>query len=543
MEKRLKLTWGMVASLTGVILVAVLWKVILLKVGGFPFNSDEAIVALMARHILDGEIPIFFYGQAYMGSLDAFLVAAGFKVLGESVQAVRYVQILIYCGILLTTFWLAFLVLRSFRAALFSILLLMIPTVNMTLYTTVSLGGYGEALLIGNLILCIGYLSVKAEENRKSFTERLVYLIGWGILAGFGLWANGLTLVYSVPVGIYLITIIRRFEKTSKRVPLLLAIILGGLLGAAPWLIFAIQNSPGQLLQELFGSAVAVEGGTYLSRVFLHLVNFLLLGIPVTIGFRPPWEVRWLALPLIPFVAFLWFMVIKFWIQNEINQEKEKDRFRLVLAGVAMCLILMFILTQFGVDPSGRYFLPLSIILAVFGGDFIHKGTQKNIWKWGALILIIGFQLIGTIQCIQRNPPGITTQFDASTVIDHRYDYDLIEFLKENNEIRGYTNYWVAYPLAFLSGEDLIYTPRLPYHLDLRYTSRDDRYLPFDILVNQSEKTALITIKNPALDNRIREILMGKKVNWREKTIGDYRVFYALSTPLRESDLNFSVQP
>jgi hypothetical protein len=236
-------------------------------------------------------------------------------------------------------------------------------------------------------------------------------------------------------------------------------------------------------------------------------------------------------------------MVIKFWIQNEINQEKEKDRFRLVLAGVAMCLILMFILTQFGVDPSGRYFLPLSIILAVFGGDFIHKGTQKNIWKWGALILIIGFQLIGTIQCIQRNPPGITTQFDASTVIDHRYDYDLIEFLKENNEIRGYTNYWVAYPLAFLSGEDLIYTPRLPYHLDLRYTSRDDRYLPFDILVNQSEKTALITIKNPALDNRIREILMGKKVNWREKTIGDYRVFYALSTPLRESDLNFSVQP
>jgi 4-amino-4-deoxy-L-arabinose transferase-like glycosyltransferase len=543
MENKLKLTWGMVPLLTGVILAAVIWKVILLKVGAFPFNSDEAIVALMARHILRGEIPIFFYGQAYMGSLDAFLVAAGFQVLGESVQAVRYVQILIYCGILLTTFWLAFLVFRSLRAALFSIVLLMIPTVNMTLYTTVSLGGYGEALLIGNLILCIGYLSVNGEQNRKSYPLRVVYLVGWGILAGFGLWANGLTMVYSVPVGVYLISVIWRFEKSPKRGLLLGTMILGSFVGALPWLIYAIQNSHIKLLQELFGSAVAVEGGTYLSRVFMHLVNFLLLGIPVTLGFRPPWEVRWLVLPLIPFVAFFWFLVIKFSIQDEIKQEKEKNRFRVVLGGVAICLILMFILTQFGVDPSGRYFLPISIILALFGGDFIDKGIQKNIWKWGTLILIVVFQLIGTFQCIQKNPPGITTQFDSTTVIDHRYDDDLIQFLKENGEIRGYTNYWVSYPLAFLSGEELIFTPRLPYHLDLRYTSRDDRYLPYDILVKQSEKTALITTKNPALENRIREILVGKNVNWKEKTIGDYQVFYALSTPLRESDLNFSIQP
>jgi hypothetical protein len=36
-----------------------------------PFNSDEAIVGLMARHMLQGERPLFFYGQAYLGSLDA----------------------------------------------------------------------------------------------------------------------------------------------------------------------------------------------------------------------------------------------------------------------------------------------------------------------------------------------------------------------------------------------------------------------------------------------------------------------------------------
>jgi hypothetical protein len=50
-----------------------------------PFNADEAIVALMARHILQGERPIFFYGQAYMGSLDAYLVALGFLLFGQQI--------------------------------------------------------------------------------------------------------------------------------------------------------------------------------------------------------------------------------------------------------------------------------------------------------------------------------------------------------------------------------------------------------------------------------------------------------------------------
>ncbi|MCH8338083.1 MAG: hypothetical protein IH858_04430, partial [Chloroflexi bacterium] len=57
-------------------------KLMLLASDAFPFNSDEAVVGLMARHILDGAWPAFFYGQAYMGSLDATLVAIGFALFG-----------------------------------------------------------------------------------------------------------------------------------------------------------------------------------------------------------------------------------------------------------------------------------------------------------------------------------------------------------------------------------------------------------------------------------------------------------------------------
>ena len=46
-------------------------------------NSDEVLPGLMARHILlEGERPVFFYGQHYFGALEAYAIAALFAVFG-----------------------------------------------------------------------------------------------------------------------------------------------------------------------------------------------------------------------------------------------------------------------------------------------------------------------------------------------------------------------------------------------------------------------------------------------------------------------------
>ena len=139
--------------LIGLFFLAVILKAGLLSIGAFPFNSDEAIVGLMGRHILEGKWPVFFYGQSYMGSLDAALVALGFMLFGSEVFVIRMVQILLYLGTILLTVSLSARIFRSQLAGLVSGLLLAAPAVNVTLYTTVSLGGYGEALLIGALLL------------------------------------------------------------------------------------------------------------------------------------------------------------------------------------------------------------------------------------------------------------------------------------------------------------------------------------------------------------------------------------------------------
>ena len=183
-----------------------------------PFNADEAIVALMARHINQGNIPVFFYGQSYMGSLDAILVGIGFKVFGECVWVIRLVQSLLYFGTIMTAMMLAFRLLDSKRAVLYTGLIMAIPPVNVTLYSTVSLGGYGEMLLVGNLLL-LGGLSIIKQINTDEFKmdwKLIVGLLTWSIGAGFAFWIFGLTLVYSLPV--LLVIFWSLFKKAPEKI-------------------------------------------------------------------------------------------------------------------------------------------------------------------------------------------------------------------------------------------------------------------------------------------------------------------------------------
>jgi Dolichyl-phosphate-mannose-protein mannosyltransferase len=54
-------------------------------------DSDEALMGLMTRHILHGQIPTFLWGVAYCGPQEALLAAPGFAVFGSSWLALRLV--------------------------------------------------------------------------------------------------------------------------------------------------------------------------------------------------------------------------------------------------------------------------------------------------------------------------------------------------------------------------------------------------------------------------------------------------------------------
>lgn len=521
--------WGVLLA----VLCAVILKTSLIATEVVPFNADEAVVALMARHILQGEFPIFFYGQAYMGSLDAWLIAGGFALFGQQVWVIRLVQMLLYVGTIITTTIIAKTVSGKWQVGVMTAWLMAIPTINVTLYTTASLGGYGEALLIGNVILI---LTLRIASDFKA--QKMWVWVLLGLVIGLGFWAFGYTLVYSIPALLWLVWRFFELDKSNKTKRSILTsivksvsgIFIGVLIGSIPLLVYASSHGFNAMLTELQGSAIAgVEKLSYPAQVGQHIWSLLVLGSTVIFGIRPPWEVRWLVLPLLPYALVFWLGSLVFGINCTIKMRKLQTGWVLIL-GVVICVLIGFVLTSFGADPSGRYFIVLMAPLAIMAAELIswmHKKISN--WSYALLGLILIYNLVATIQCANRYPPGITTQFYEISQIDHRYDRELMDFLVAHDEKYGYTNYWVSYPLAFLSQETIIYTPRLPYHTDFRYTERDDRYQPYDRLVAATDRAAYITTNHPVLDQYLRDAFSGMNIAWQEADIGDFHVFYDLS--------------
>jgi len=187
--------------------------------------------------------------------------------------------------------------------------------------------------------------------------------------------------------------------------------------------------------------------------------------------------------------------------------------------------------------------LPLNLLVVLSAGVLLNAVWRRRpVWA-GALLLLLLFINGAEIWQAARSDEKITTQFDPITRFDNRYDSALMDFLRQNDEMRGYSNYWVSYRLAFLSNEELIFVPLLPYKTDLSYAPGDDRYPPYSDAVSASPKAALITTLHPRLDEELRNRLGTGQVDYDEHWIGPYHVFYNLSRKVLPAELDLGIPP
>ena len=521
-------TRRLVFLLVGVLLVAAALRLALLATDAFTFNSDEAIVALMARHIREGrELPIFFYGQAYMGSLDAILVSLGFALFGESVLTIRLVQSVLYLGVVASTFWLGWRLTRSAWAAAVAALLVAVPPTLMTLYTTATLGGYNETLLLGNLLLILGYAVTHGHEASRWRWALM------GALAGLGWWTNGLIAAYLLPVGLL---ILRRFSLAQlPRYALAFCLFM---LFSAPWWQYNFTHNNAAL--AIFFPSLKTEqklvAGYESVPLEQRVVGLLLFALPAVVGARFPWEAGFFGLPLSPLIPGIYVALLYHWLRRGAPRMNGRGRVLLLLTTGNLCLI--FLISPFGADPTGRYFLPLIAPLAVLTAATFHQlRPMRPLLAIGAVILLLAFNLLGNGVAAVRQPPGLTTQFDPISHIPHKHDQELMDFLYAHNLTRGYANYWVAFRLAFLSGERIILRAALPYKADLSYNPADDRYAPYREAVSRADNVGYVTANHPVLDEIIRQRMAERGVSFAEQQIGPYRVFYDLSERVTPHEL------
>src|SRR5207247_2455482 len=151
-----------------IILFAIVLRIILIVQGWPATDSDEGTLGLMARHIAyRGEYPIFFYGQGYMGSFEAYLAAILFHLFGPSLFVLE----------LLIATWLA--------------------------------------------------LSYNRDISNRERWRRLVVYGFWGFLVGFSIWTDLLVIPFALTSGLLLVAFCWREWRTWAPLCVIVCFLLG----------------------------------------------------------------------------------------------------------------------------------------------------------------------------------------------------------------------------------------------------------------------------------------------------------------------------
>src|SRR6266480_2806637 len=214
------------------LLVALLIRVWLVYHTHGVVDGDEALVGVQAQHILRGEHPIYYCGQPYMGSLEAYLVALLFAIAGPSVWALRAEPILLSLVVVWLTWKLAGVLARAAQLPAYAqqifmtitALLAAIPPLYDTVVEMRLLGGYIETfVLMLLLLLMVLHLTLRWHAGASS-KELALRWVGIGFIVGLGCWVNPLIIsgVLAAVIwvaGYCIVEIVKQYKKMDPPRP------------------------------------------------------------------------------------------------------------------------------------------------------------------------------------------------------------------------------------------------------------------------------------------------------------------------------------
>ncbi|AXH94177.1 DUF423 domain-containing protein [Micromonospora aurantiaca] len=261
------------------------YRLALLFADAPPTNSDEATMGLTALHIARGDgFPVWFYGQAYMGTLEAYLAAPLVALAGPSVLVLRVPTLALYALFLLLSWRLTRRLGGDRWYALLVVAVLALGADRVVKNQLIAGGGYPELNPAGTALalLTVGLCLTGAGAGLPRWAA-------WGLVAGVLLWVDPLILPYVLTLGALLVA--RRWRELAGRAGVVLAGAL--LLGAAPMLVDSIRHGRNPV------TAVLAAGGTGTPADWAdRLHGALVLGPPLAMGFCSPgrcatWQLWW----------------------------------------------------------------------------------------------------------------------------------------------------------------------------------------------------------------------------------------------------------
>ncbi len=284
-------TYGILAFL--IIALATLLRIFLIAWGWPHSNADVDTMGLMAMHIAyKGEHPIFFYGQNYQGTLQAYLGVVFFRLFGISVFSFRLGSVLFFTLFLVIMYCLTSL-LYTKKLALITLALLSLGSSIMLDAEIAGLAGYPELLFFGSLSMLLASWLALSYDQYTSPNRRLWRSIAygcWGLVAGLGFWSDFLMLVFILLSGLLLVLFCWRELLQFAVLPL----VSGLIIGSFPLIMYNLNAPPGEntltVLRYLHNN-----GSLQLAQLSAHnpipygpqLRGTLLTTLPAAIGGTP----------------------------------------------------------------------------------------------------------------------------------------------------------------------------------------------------------------------------------------------------------------
>lgn len=394
---------------------------------------DTAVVGQMAVDILNGDRPLFFAGQNYMGALEAYALAGVFAVLPPGCVTMTLVTIafaLLWMGATYVFFRKDF----GPRAALAAALVPAFPGWSGIWYTTAPYGGYPETYALGMLLMILGRRLLQPDESEPSWKHAVLF----ALVTALGVWTNLQILPYLCAGGFALALACWRQRAQPWRSWLSYALIPAGvLLAFLPQFLAEISHVQPPLFQGLSFKAIG--------RSWAALWNYDLRQC-----------ILWTFPPAFIHVLFTALIAVAVGGSVIIILRRGRRNAAGVPAAIQMCgvMLLIFAVTYFPHPMSGRVprYLIAPVALMMSGALAVWVSSPGVITRrigYACALLLAGYNVFGTLRTAwTREGDARRTMSDFAATIEaaRRTGWDAV--MHSGSETEGYD----AARLNFLSG-------------------------------------------------------------------------------------------
>lgn len=482
--------------LVGLLALAFLLRLGLISQGWPATNSDEGTIGLMGLHIAyNGEHPVFYYGQYYMGPHQAYVAALLFRLFGPSLFILRFDLLLIFTLFLLSMYLLTRLV-YSRGWALFCLFLLGTGSSFIMARELTAIGDYTETLLFGSLLFLLAswlVMTYRPYQRLRECRWRIIVYLAWGIIAGTSLWSDLLSAPFILMSGLLFVVFCWR-ELLQLIAPL--AALIGLLVGMFPLLYYNLYAQPGKDSLSVL-SGLRGKGGQDMSHILLALQNSVSTSVPMMTGepfcqanelsiFGPTtfyalpcvlarslWGYSYILLLIIALLLALWglWSAWREWRMNrnvELTDAQWESRRWLRRQGIHLALLfsalLTFYLYAFSSAPidwpgiHARYLIGFlvatpAIFWPLWQGFIFVRARMNGLLQARRVICVALLTLMGTLLII-----GVVDAYTQVPVVhaSNQRDTALINTLTSHHIPHIYSDYWTCNKLTFLSNEHVI---------------------------------------------------------------------------------------